>query len=107
MLSSTTEALQPAADLAKAQLSKARGQLFALRGKAEKSLKRLTSRGRARGKELSAFARQLPPAGKARLEQWQGRLLYAVGVATRGQIRELSRELHRISKKLDALSSAK
>lgn len=107
MRSSTTEALQPAADIAKAQLSKARGHLFALRGKAEKSLKRLTSHGRARGREVSAFARRLPSAGMTSLERWQSRLLYAMGVATRGQIREISRELSRISKKLDALSSAK
>lgn len=104
---STTEALQPAADLARERLTEARKRLVTLRGKAEKSLRRLASRGRARGKELSVFARRLRPAGKVHLGRWHSRLLQAAGVATWGQVREISRELTRISKKLDALSSTK
>lgn len=104
---STSEALQPAADLARERLTEARKRLVSLRGKAEKSLKQLASRGRARSKELSAFARSFRPAGKVRLSQWHGRLLRATGFATSGQVREISRELARISKKLDALSSGK
>jgi hypothetical protein len=103
----TTEALQPAADLARERLTVARKRLIALRGKAEKSLKQLASRGRARGKELSVLAQRLRPTGKVRLSRWHNRLLQAAGIATWGQVREISRELNRISKKLDALSSTK
>jgi len=103
----TTEALQPAAELARERLTLARKRLVALRGKAEKSLRQLASRGRAQGKELSVIARRLRPAGKVHLSRWHNRLLQAAGVATWGQVRQISRELTRISKKLDALSSTK
>ena len=104
---STTEALQPAADFARERLSEARKRLHSLRGKAEKGLKHLAARGRAGSKEFSTFARSFPPVGKIRLSQWHNRLLRATGVATWGQVREISRELTRISKKLDGLSSGK
>lgn len=106
-MSSRTEGLQPIAERAKMRIHEARKTLIALRGKAEKSLKKLAVRSRARGRELSALANRIRPSTRINLEGWQDRLLESTGVATRGQVREINRELTRISKKLDALSTTK
>jgi len=95
------------AQLARAQWTEALKKVTALRGQAEKSWKKLSARGRTRGRELSALAQRLQPSGRISLERWQNLLLESAGVATRTQLREISRELTRVSKRLDTLSSTK
>jgi hypothetical protein len=79
--------------------------------------------GKAQGKELEGLLGRVPreldlkvlekkanQAGtqvKKRLDVLQSRVVEAAGVASQAQLRELSRELTRISKKLDAVVSKK
>lgn len=85
--------------------------------------KELVKRGRAQQKELEALIRsvrsgkpvkqiekQATAAGnevKKRLDGLQSQVLGVLGVASRGEISQLNRELARLSKKVDALASKK
>ncbi len=100
---SKSESPQSLAELARTQWREALKKVTALRVKAEKSWKKLSTRGR----ELSAQVQRLKPSGRISLERWQNRLLESAGVATRTQLREISRELARVSKRLDTFSPTK
>jgi polyhydroxyalkanoate synthesis regulator phasin len=62
------------------------------------------------GKQVKAFEKQANVAThevKKRLDTLQGQVLSVLGVATRSEIHHISRELTRLTKKVDALVSKK
>jgi uncharacterized protein YukE len=62
--------------------------------------------GNPRVKELSRKATQVGSELRKRLDGIQTRAVEAVGVASQAQVRELNRELTRLSKKLDQILPA-
>jgi hypothetical protein len=98
------------------QLEEARKQIvrfekeLAARGKQQrKELEGLISRVKS-GKEIKALKSQANEVGsevRKRLDGFQGKLVQAVGVASQSQVKEINRELSKLSKKLDALVGKK
>src|SRR4051812_34912564 len=94
------------------QLEEARKQIvrfekeLAARGKHQrKELEGLISRVKS-GKELKALktqANEVTHEVKKRFDGLQGKLVKAVGVASQAQVKEINRELNKLSKKLETL----
>jgi hypothetical protein len=80
----------------RSQLEEAQRRLSTFESGAEKALKGFMAQGREQ-------RRQLETRVSKRLDQLQTRVVKAVGVASQAQIRELTRELSKLSKKLDSL----
>ncbi len=92
------------------RLSEAQKRLNALEGTAQKVLRSLVVRSRSRRRDLSALTKKLNPSAsrvRKQLGEWRMRLVSGAGLASSLQLTELSREVSRISRKLDALSSKK
>ncbi|MBI3185070.1 MAG: hypothetical protein HYZ28_23285 [Myxococcales bacterium] len=108
----------------KGQLEEARERFDNFEKEAEQVLKKLIARGKAQRKELEGLIVKLnagellsSPAVKQlgkrasqarselrkRLDLLQARVVQASGVATQRQVRDINRELGRLSKKLDTL----
>ncbi len=115
-------------DFLKTQLEEAQKRFGLLETEAEKALKNLALRGKQTRKELEVLLEKLdgveiPDAKsvrqigkraekatsevKKRLDGLQAKVIEASGVASQSQVKELSRELGRLSKKLDGLVGAK
>ncbi len=92
---------------AKAQIGQARKRFDSIRGRASRALQDLASESRARGAQWTDRVRSLTARRGLHLDQWQSRLMEVVGVASRSQLRRISRELAKLNKKVDALSSDK
>lgn len=103
-------------DFVLAQLEEARGRLERLekelisRGRTQqKEIEALISRVRS-GKELKALEKRANAAGaevKKALDGLQDRMLSVLGVASHREIELLSKDLHRLSKKVDSLLARK
>jgi hypothetical protein len=114
----------------KGQLGEAQKRFSGLEKEAEKVLKNLAVRGTesrkelegllgrinagefnplesARVKQLGKKANQAGAEVKKRLDGLQTRVVEAVGVASQTQVKEINRELGKLSRKLDALISGK
>lgn len=99
----------------KGQISEAQKALASLETEAEKVLAKIVARSRASRKELEALlpkdlskdltkrATKASNVAKKRLDGLQTRVVEAVGVASQTQVREINRELTKLSKKLDAV----
>jgi predicted nucleic acid-binding Zn-ribbon protein len=91
----------------KEQVAEAQKRFVALQTEAEKTFKTWAARGQelqaTTTKRATAFGNGL----RKKAESFQSRLVQAAGVATQGQIRALSRELNRLSKKVEALIEKK
>ena len=98
------------------QLEEARKQIvrfekeLAARGKHQrKELEGLIARVKP-GKELKALKNQANEVShevKKRFDGLQGKLVQAVGVASQAQVKEINRELHKLSKKLETFVNRK
>lgn len=84
---------------ARAQLEDAQKRFASFESEAQKVVEEWVEKGRQRlgGKGLAKDVRK-------KLDQLQAKVVEAVGVASQAQIRELSRELSRLNKKLDQLT---
>lgn len=114
----------------KGQLDEAQKRFSGLEKEAEKVLKNLAVRGTesrkelegllgrinagefnplesARVKQLGKKANQAGAEVKKRLDGLQTRVVEAVGVASQTQVKEINRELGKLSRKLDALIGGK
>ena len=114
----------------KGQLQGAQKRFVGLEKEAEKVLKNLAARGADSRKELEGLlgrlnagefnplesarvqqlgkkANQAGTEVKKRLDGLQTRVVEAVGVASQTQVKEINRELGKLSRKLDALISGK
>jgi hypothetical protein len=91
----------------KEQLVEAQKRFVAIQDQAEKTIKDWV----AKGQELQATtAKRTKAIGnevRKQAETFQNRLIQAAGVATQSQIKSLSRELSKLSKKVDALVEKK
>jgi hypothetical protein len=110
----------------KEQLEEAQRRFSAFEVDAEKTLKQLISRGKEQRKELEGLIHRLGANGEAifenatvrqlskranqassevckRLDTLQAHVVEAVGVASQAQVREINRELGKLSRKLDTL----
>lgn len=106
------------------QLEEARERFHSFEHEAEHVLKGLVEKGRAQRKELESliervnagellvtpavkqFGKRANLAGtqvRRRLDQLQQRVVAAAGVASQSQVKEINRELSRLSKKIDTL----
>jgi ElaB/YqjD/DUF883 family membrane-anchored ribosome-binding protein len=98
------------------QLEEARKQIvrfekeLAQRGKQQrKEIEALISRVKS-GKELKALksqANEVTHQVRKRIDGLQGKVIQAVGVASQSQVKDINRELNRLSKKLDVLVGKK
>src|SRR5689334_20342200 len=103
-------------DFVVGQLEEARKQIvrfekeMVTRGKQQrKELESLISRVKS-GKEIKALksqANEVSHEVKHKLEGLQGKLVQAVGVASQSQVKQINKELTRLSKKLETLISKK
>lgn len=112
------------------KLEDAKTRLSTLEKEAEGALKELVAKGKAQGKELEGLveklsgeiktldkekalkavgkkANEVSAEARRRLEKFQTGLIEAVGVASESQVRELTREISKLSKKLDTLVGKK
>ena len=91
----------------KEQLVEAQKRFTVIQGQAERTLKEWV----AKGQELQATtAKRTKAIGhevRKQAESFRNRLIQAAGVATQSQIKALSRELSKLSKKVDALVEKK
>ena len=62
---------------------------------------------KARAAEWSGRIRRLAAKSPQQLGEWQARLMDAVGIASAGRVRRMSRELARLAKRVDSLGSRK
>jgi len=87
------------------QLEEAQRRFSAFEADAEKMLKHLIQRGKEQRKELQGLVKKIQANGfsKKRLDVLQTRVVEAVGVASQAQVKEINRELAKLSKKLDTL----
>jgi hypothetical protein len=113
-------------DFVKERLEEAKDRLASFEQEAEAVLKSLVAKGKEQRKEIEGLieklnardlraieTRAVKQLGKRasqatvevrkRLEDLQSRVLYATGVASASQVKEINRELSRLGKKLDAL----
>lgn len=105
------------------QLDEARARLVAFEKDAESVLKGLIEQGREQQRELEGLLQRLGKQGLAkelrkrataagsevtkRVDAIQARVVEASGVATQAQVKQLNRELARLSKKIDVLVGKK
>lgn len=111
----------------KQQISDAHKRIEGLEHEAEKVLRHLKARSRGPAREVEKFLGQISPDTlldnprvkelgrkatqvsselRKRLDGIQTRAVEAVGVASQAQVKELNRELSRLSKKLDQILPA-
>lgn len=113
-------------EFVKAQLAEAQKRFHALETEAQQALKNLVARGKESREELEAFVRRvnkgelhLPNAeslkelGKRagdatqilrkRLDELQTKVISTAGVATQEQVKTLSREIGKLTRKVDQL----
>jgi uncharacterized protein YukE len=114
----------------KEQIEEAQKRIQAIEGEAQKALKGLVARGKESRQELQQLLRRFNAkelkfldnptvkklgkragaAGmemKKRLDALQERMIEASGMATQSQIRDLNRELNKLSRKVDTLVKGK
>jgi hypothetical protein len=85
----------------KVQLAEAQKRWQLFEGEANKLLTKLN------GAELTKRATEAGTDLKKRLDGLQNRVVEAAGVASQNQVKALSRELNKLSRKLDAMAAKK
>jgi hypothetical protein len=91
----------------KEQMAEAQKRFATLQSEAEKTFKTWAARGYELQATTTKRATAIGNGLRKKAESFQSRFVQAAGVATQGQIRALSRELNRLSKKVDALIEKK
>ncbi len=114
------------------QLEEAQKRILAIEGEAKRALETLVEKGKESRKELQGvlkrfnakdlkflenpsatvkeFGKRAEAAGtemKKRFDALQSRLIEVSGVASQAQLRELNKELHRLTRKVDVLIDKK
>jgi len=91
----------------KEQLVEAQKRFAVIQGQAEKTIKDWVAKGHEIQVTTAKRTRALGHEVRKQAESLQNRVIQAAGVATQSQIKHLSRELSKLSKKLDALVEKK
>ena len=91
----------------KEQLAEAQKRFTVVQGQAEKALKEWVARGHEIQATTAKRTRALGNEVRKQAESFQNRVIQAAGVATQSRIKALSRELSKLSRKVDALVEKK
>ena len=91
----------------KEQLVEAQKRFAVIQGQAEKAIKEWVAKGHELQATTAKRTRALGNNVRKQAESFQNRLIQAAGVATQSQIKVLTRELSKLSRKLDALVEKK
>ena len=91
----------------KEQLVEAQKRFTVIQGQAEKTIKEWVARGQELQVTTAKRTKALGKEVRKQAESFQNRLIQAAGVATQSQIKVLTRELSKLSRKLDALVEKK
>src|SRR6516164_8046546 len=91
----------------KEQLAEAQKRFTVIQGQAEKTIKEWVAKGHEIQVTTAKRTRALGNEVRKQAESFQNRLIQAAGVATQSQIKVLTRELSKLSKKVDALVEKK
>ena len=87
----------------KEQLVEAQKRFAVIQGQAEKTIKEWVAKGQELQATTAKRTRALGNEVRKTAETFQNRVIQAAGVATQSQIKVLTRELAKLSKKVDAL----
>jgi len=91
----------------KEQLVEAQKRFAVIQGQAEKAIKEWVAKGQELQATTAKRTRALGNNVRKQAESFQNRLIQAAGVATQSQIKVLTRELSKLSRKLDTLVEKK
>ena len=91
----------------KEQLAEAQKRFTVIQEQAEKAIKEWVARGHEIQATTAKRTRALGNEVRKQAESFQNRVIQAAGVATQSQIKALSRELSKLSRKVDALVEKK
>ena len=91
----------------KEQLVEAQKRFAVIQGQAEKTIKEWVAKGHSIQVTTAKRTKALGNEVRKQAESFQNRLIEAAGVATQSQIKVLTRELSKLSKKVDALVEKK
>lgn len=91
----------------KEQLSEAQKRFTVIQGQAEKTIKEWVAKGQELQATTAKKTKALRSEVRKQAETFQNRIIQAAGVATQSQIKLLTRELSKLSKKVDALVEKK
>lgn len=92
---------------ARTQLARAGKKLTSLQGQVVRVGANWASESKARAAEWTGWFRRLAAKRPQQLDEWQMRIMDAVGIASAGRVRRMSRELARLAKRVDSLASRK
>jgi polyhydroxyalkanoate synthesis regulator phasin len=91
----------------KEQLVEAQKRFAVIQGQAEKAIKEWVAKGQSLQATTAKRTKALGHEVRKQAETFQNRLIQAAGVATQSQIKVLTRELSKLSKKVDGLVEKK
>ena len=91
----------------KEQLAEAQKRFAVIQVQAEKTIKEWVAKGHEIQATTAKRTKALGNEVRKQAESFQNRLIQAAGVATQSQIKVLTRELSKLSKKVDALVEKK
>jgi polyhydroxyalkanoate synthesis regulator phasin len=91
----------------KEQLVEAQKRFAVIQVQAEKTIKEWVAKGQVFQATTAKRTKALGHEVRKQAESFQNRVIQAAGVATQSQIKALSRELSKLSKKVDALVEKK
>ena len=91
----------------KERLTEAQKKFSVIQGQAEKTIKEWVAKGQEIQATTAKRTRAIGHEVRKQAETFQNRLIQAAGVATQSQIKALTRELSKLSKKVDALVEKK
>ncbi|HTS79405.1 MAG TPA: hypothetical protein VMH40_02295 [Myxococcaceae bacterium] len=91
----------------KEQLAEAQKRFTVIQSQAEKTIKEWVAKGQELQATTAKRTRALGNEVRKTAETFQNRVIQAAGVATQSQIKLLTRELSKLSRKVDALVEKK
>jgi hypothetical protein len=92
---------------ARTQLARAGKKLASLQERVLRTGANWATESKARAAEWTGWFRRVAAKRPQRLDEWQMRVMDAVGIASAGRVRRMSRELSRLAKRVDSLASRK
>lgn len=92
---------------ARAQLARGGKKLGSLQEQASQVGANWAAEGKAYAAEWTRKVRRVASKRSQQLYEWQTRIMDAVGIASAGRVRRMSRELAKLAKRVDSLASRK
>jgi len=92
---------------ARTELAQAGKKLTSLQRQLVRAGTNWANESKVRAAEWTRWFRQLAAKRPQQLDEWQTRIMDAVGIASAGRVRRMSRELARLAKRVDSIASSK